>query len=248
MNKSNNDGYRESTLKEQFRAIVYGIPVVGSLSQKALATWRDIWNPFPGSVDYWDRRYARGGTSGAGSYGRLADWKAEVVNDFVRRRQVQSVIEFGCGDGNQLSLAKYPKYIGLDVSKTAIALCKERFQNDATKNFFLYDSLSFVDRHGIFRADLAMSLDVIYHLVEDAIYDVYMSHLFAAAERYVLIYSSDHASDASASHVRHRKFTTWIDERRPNWSLMQKIENPFAGGSRRAGAACAVHFFLYQKL
>lgn len=35
---------------------------------------------FPGTADYWENRYAKGGTSGAGSYGRQAEWKAEIVN------------------------------------------------------------------------------------------------------------------------------------------------------------------------
>ncbi len=53
---------------------------------------------------------------------------------------MQAVIELGCGDGNQLPLAAYPQYIGLDVSKTAIELCKIRFACDPGKSFFLYDN------------------------------------------------------------------------------------------------------------
>ena len=47
---------------------------------------------------------------------RLAAFKAEVPNDFVRARGIDSVIEFGCGDGAQLALAEYPAYVGIDVS------------------------------------------------------------------------------------------------------------------------------------
>ena len=36
---------------------------------------------FTGSARYWDRHYARGGTSGAGSYGPLAGAKAEFLNE-----------------------------------------------------------------------------------------------------------------------------------------------------------------------
>ena len=70
-------------------------------------------------------------------------------------------MEFGCGDGNQLSLADYPSYVGLDVSKTAVRLCQRRFADDLSKSFFLYDSACFTDRAGLFTADLAVSLDVI---------------------------------------------------------------------------------------
>ncbi|MDR2439202.1 MAG: class I SAM-dependent methyltransferase [Planctomycetaceae bacterium] len=82
---------------------------------------------FPGSKRYWDNRYCQGGNSGAGSYGRLAEFKAEILNKFVTENNINSVIEFGCGDGNQLMLANYPYYIGVDVSPKAIEICRELF-------------------------------------------------------------------------------------------------------------------------
>ena len=56
------------------------------------------------SASYWDSRYVSGGTSGAGSYGHLAEFKANVLNTFVANRNIKLVIEFGFGDGNQLIL------------------------------------------------------------------------------------------------------------------------------------------------
>ena len=63
---------------------------------------------FRGSALYWERHYARGGTSGPGSYDVVREGKADFLNDFVRTQGVRSVIEFGCGDGHQLSLCEYP--------------------------------------------------------------------------------------------------------------------------------------------
>lgn len=93
---------------------------------------------FDDTRSYWERRYAAGGTSGSGSYGRLAQFKAEILNAFVSENDVRTVLEFGCGDGHQLGLARYPSYTGLDVSATAVQLCKERFADDPTKSFFVY--------------------------------------------------------------------------------------------------------------
>ena len=62
------------------------------------------------------------------------------------------MVEFGCGDGNQLSLAQYPRYVGLDVSRTAIGLCQRRFAKDPAKSRFLYDGPCFADRAGLFAA------------------------------------------------------------------------------------------------
>ena len=76
---------------------------------------------FRASSVYWERRYRLGGSSGSGSTGHLAAFKAEVLNRFVHDHGIKSVIELGCGDGQQLALAEYPLYLGLDVAKTSIA-------------------------------------------------------------------------------------------------------------------------------
>lgn len=202
---------------------------------------------FPGSAEYWEQRYASGGSSGQGSYGRLAEFKAEVINDLVSGRGVESVIEFGCGDGNQLQLAKYPVYVGLDVSEKAVAMCREQFHDDAGKKFFLYDPSRFDDRASEYKADLALSLDVIYHLVEDAVYDTYLKHLFGSAGKYVILYASDRDQPGGfyERHVRHRNFTKDITQRFPDWTLSQKIKNKYPPGEG-SGETSFADFFIYE--
>jgi len=75
------------------------------------------------SAEYKDARYRAGGTSGAGSYGRLADYKAAVINGVIALNGIAHVADFGCGDGNLLSLLRPPAYTGLDVSETVLARC-----------------------------------------------------------------------------------------------------------------------------
>ena len=89
-------------------------------------------------MGYWEQRYAKGKNSGSGSYNRLAEFKAEIINAFIGENNITTVIEFGCGDGNQLTLANYPNYIGFDVSPTIIKICKEKFQTSKTKEFYVY--------------------------------------------------------------------------------------------------------------
>lgn len=164
------------------RDVVKRMPVVGpimrSIHSKLFA--HDV-EPFAGSAQYWERRYVRGGDSGSGSYGKLAKFKADVLNQFVARHNVQNVIEFGCGDGNQLQLAHYSQYLGFDISPTAVARCRERFRNDPHKSFRL------MSEYAGEQGDLSLSLDVIYHLVEDEVFEDYMRTLFAASRRYVII-------------------------------------------------------------
>jgi trans-aconitate methyltransferase len=194
------------------------------------------------SHGYWNWRYESGGTSGAGSYGRLSTFKADVLNELVDELRVADLIEFGCGDGNQLTLARYPRYHGYDVSDTAIALCRSRFAEDPTKRF------SAVADYAGETADMALSLDVIFHLVEDRTFADYMHRLFDSARRFVVIYSSD--TDAQepgeAKHVRHRKFSDWVAANEPGWSLLRKIpiRYPYLRGD---GNTSFSDFFVYGK-
>lgn len=191
--------------------------------------------PFPGSAEYWEQRYARGGNSGAGSYRELAEFKAEFLNQLVQQNQFQSVIEFGCGDGNQLSLASYPRYVGYDVSEQAVALCRKRFRGDATKRFESTANTSAQT------ADLALSLDVVYHLVEDQVFHQYMARLFDSAQRMVVVYASnyDDTFEVPSQHVRHRQFTRWIAEHRSQWKLTQHVPNryPYQGDNKHSSFA-----------
>lgn len=180
---------------------------------------------FEGSSAYWERRYRAGGTSGQGSYGVLAEFKAEVLNAFVVDRSVSSVVEFGSGDGHQLQLAAYPRYLGIDVSRSAIERCQRLFRDDPTKTFLLYDPQLFDDPAGFIHADLALSLDVIFHLVEDTTFERYMSALFRAADRFVIMYSSDVDQRTPGPHERHRKFSTWVARNAPEWGLVKTLGN-----------------------
>ncbi len=70
-----------------------------------------------------------------------------------------------------------------------------------------------------------LSLDVIYHLVEDGVYESYLDDLFAAAVRFVIIYSTDKDEPRRLPHVRHRRFTHHVAQRFADFSLVDHIEN-----------------------
>lgn len=196
-------------------------------------------HPFDSSESYWIRRYAAGGNSGDGSYNHLATFKAEVINQFVDDHAITTVIEYGCGDGNQLTLANYPSYLGFDVSPQAIKTCREKFADYPTFQFHLVDD--YKDQ----TAMLTLSLDVIFHLVEDDVFDQYMQRLFDSAEKFVGIYSSNlEQNPPDAPHVRHRKFTDWIEENRPMWQQSAFVPNRYPySGNNRTGSFADFYFF-----
>ena len=189
---------------------------------------------FPGSAEYWRQRYASGANSGPGSYGKFAEFKARVLNALFDEQAVQSVIEFGSGDGNQISLLVVPDYLGVDISPAAITLCRQRFGGTPGRRFMHTDAYCGE------RAECSLSLDVIYHLVEDAAFEAYMRQLFAAATRFVVVYSSNRpADDADGAHVRHRRYTDWVQAHQPGWALWRTVPNeyPYQGDYRTGSFA-----------
>ncbi len=181
---------------------------------------------FPGSAAYWERRYAEGGTSGAGSSGPQARWKAEVVNGWVRELGVTSVVDLGCGDGQQLALAEYPRYLGIDPSGTAVRLCMDRFAGDRTKSFLHLPPGEFTDPAGWLRADLALSMEVLFHLIEQEVFEDYLRLLFASAERWVVICSNDTPGGRREVTERYRSFTEWVRVNEPQWQLRERRDPP----------------------
>ena len=222
------------------KQVIKSIPFLGPAARRI---HRRLVNPpkrFHDSETYWKNRYEGGGTSGNGSYNQLAEFKADILNSFVCEAGIASVMEFGCGDGNQLSLAQYPKYIGFDVSQKAISMCMKRFSNDETKIFKL------IKEYGGETAELTCSLDVIYHLVEDIAFVDHMNRLFDSSEKFVVVYSSDTDSnpEGTAVHVRHRNFSKWISSNKKEWKLLKHVPNKYPfNGDTRSGSFADFYFY-----
>lgn len=75
------------------------------------------------------------------------------------------------------------------------------------------------------KSELSLSLEVILHLVEDEVFNRYMNDLFDLSTKYVIIYSNNIIKKSKNSHVKYRKFTEWIEKNRPNWELINVIQN-----------------------
>lgn len=194
---------------------------------------------FTTSPEYWEKRYRLGGTSGKGSYGDEAQYKADFITRFLAEHSINNIIDFGCGDGNNLSLIEYPNYLGIDVSNTAVKTCSKLFEKKPNYSFFWDDTkdsrplLEKLHAANISRDfDLAQSLDVIYHLVEDEIFGRYMADLFGASRQHVLIYSTDHEEPARA-HVRYRCISDYVTTTFPDYTLVATFPNPCHGGDKK---------------
>jgi len=195
-----------------------------------------IRRPFFKSARYWQRRYRKGRTSGTGSRGANALYKAVFINDFIRLHNIETAIEFGFGDGVQLEMCEYPDYLGFEVSRLAIQQRRAQFHGNATRRF------KHLDDYAGEKADLTVSLDVLYHLIEQPVYDAHLTHLFDSSDRCVLIYSTCFDGDHSTvNHIRHRNIQTWIEENRPDWQPLRLVTPTIERTDTVA------NFFAYQK-
>ena len=192
------------------------------------------------SGQYWEQRYSDGRDSGPGSRGGHRQFKADFLNTFVDEHNIESALEFGCGDGDQIELADYPNYRGLDISESAVEACSERFADDGTKTFALYEPGSFHnEQRKRFEAELVLSLEVVFHLVEDATFEKTMHDMFKSATRYVIVFSSNHEEPTPELHIRHRHFTDYVEKEFPGFELINTVENEFK--SRHSD------FYIYEK-
>lgn len=209
-------------------------------SKKSSEKYTNFYSPL-----YWEDRYRKGGNSGHGSYGRLAEFKAQIINKFITDEKIEQLIEFGCGDGNQLSMLRINSYVGVDISPTIVQKCKEKFKDDPSKIFYTNDEFMAAPQ----KADLTLSLDVIFHLIEDDIFEAYMDMLFKASERYCIIYACDSKNRFDpATHVRHRNFTDWIAMNMNNWRLSQIIYNKYPhDGSVNPKNFSFSDFYFYER-
>jgi len=194
---------------------------------------------------YWENRYKNNGNSGCGSYNHLATFKADVINMFLKTNQIQSMIDHGVGDGNQLKLLNTEalQYTGLDVSPTIIQRCKSAFKDDANKQFFHTSAVP-----QSLTGELVISCDVLYHLINDDVYYNYVKQLFAYSTKYVIIYANN--TDLNhAPHVKFRKFTDYIEKTYPAWKLVKYIANPHKQKiiGQQNDTTSPSDFYIYEK-
>ena len=193
--------------------------------------------------NYWDRRYKRGGNSGSGSYGRLAEFKVSFINNFISKMHITTIADFGCGDGNIASkFIGYTDYIGIDISKEALDICKKRFRTRNNMRFLYYRKNVFQ----IIETELVLSLDVIFHLVTQSEYVNYLNNLFLSASKYVIIYSSNSIGE-NWNHVRERNFTRFIKLNFNNWQLIEIANNKFPFQISQENTTSRSDFYVFEK-
>jgi hypothetical protein len=192
------------------------------------------------TIQYWQDRYKKRKNSGHGSYGILAKYKADVLNAFIKENDIKELIDFGCGDGNNMRLFEIGSYTGIDICPELIGKLQLNYPE---KIFALIPAKD--------KYELTISFDVIYHLIEDHIFNSHMQDLFNYSSKYVVIYSSDTEEEyngkQSALHVRQRNFTKWIEQNAKDFKLLKYIKNPYPYNPLKYKTTSISNFYIYEK-
>jgi SAM-dependent methyltransferase len=193
---------------------------------------------------FWDNRYAMGGSSGPGSEGILAAEKAAFINQYVKKKRIQYVFELGCGDGQQLARATYGSYIGLDISPRAVHLCRTRFADDESKIFFHCppEEMPFA---GPKLGDLGLSLDVLYHLPTEDDLRSYLTTLFGAARKHVIIFAHD-GSTQVGFNVPALPWQHLVADLAPGWKRTAEFKTAHHKPDRPTAETTIAQFFVYE--
>lgn len=179
-------------------------------------------------MNEWDERYLQGGNSGRGSYGHHATGKAGYVNNVIDTYNIKSINDLGHGDGNQLTYFKGDfKYYGYDISTVINDRLREQYKGNDKYTFVR--SLDEMEK-----CDLALSLDVLYHIIDPEQWVYYLDKLFSLG-KYVLIYAVDLDKHVT-TYFKARPFTGYIKENFKNYELIDVKD----------GWEKDVKFYLYQ--
>jgi len=185
------------------------------------------------SIEIWRKRPS---ISGIGSRGSLADFKANFINDFVKEKKINKIIDFGCGDLYNASLFNVKEYLGIDIVDHQIP------ENVLAQTFktlnMRFDQVE-LDKG----SDLVICLDVLYHILKDELeyLKITLEKIVEISNDYIIIYAQD-SMDTKFNYLysEHLYNSPWrqiLEEK--NVKLIYEQEKCKPGTTAK--------FFIYQK-
>ena len=78
---------------------------------------------------------------------------------------------------------------------------------------------------------------------------MYLTQIFNLAEKYVILYAFNSDSKENyGPHVKPRKFTSWIEQNRPDYKLINHIPNKYPFQNHSPKDTSFADFYFFQKL
>jgi len=132
-------------------------------------------------MEYWDKRYQIGGTSGYGSVGPIRDKKWSIINQFLPI--VNHIIDVGCGDLSFWEGKDCNDYTGIDLSPTVIE------QNRKARPKWVFKCQNASERIEGLSNCYVFCLDLLYHIMNDNEYLAIIENLCSYSKLFLFVYT-----------------------------------------------------------
>ena len=163
---------------------------------------------------------------------RLSRYQTNFLNRFIRQNDTADLIQFGCADGKLPQRLKVAAYLGVDAAPEVVAQCRQT-SHDPSRRFVAAEDLP-----AGATADLALSVQAVHRLVDEAEFNGHFRGLFDTARRHVIIHGNDGWPGWGGAS---RRFTAHVQRYFPAWRLAAHLPSPFSP------AAAASDFFVYAR-
>ncbi|RJQ68727.1 MAG: class I SAM-dependent methyltransferase [Desulfobacteraceae bacterium] len=141
---------------------------------------------------FWDFRYSNNPElgSGVGSRGDTLELKRKMLKLSAVER-FASVLDVGCGDGEVLAFLNLSEYVGIDLSREALELSKQKRPNGKYYHFS--------EKNNVSSADVVICLDVLIHQSKYDDYKDLINYLVEKTDKRLIVsgYNSETALDSS---------------------------------------------------
>jgi len=132
-------------------------------------------------MEYWERRYKGGGTSGLGSIGENARWRWRILEKYIKN--IDNVIDIGCGDLSFWTGRDCNSYVGIDFSPFIVAQNKKRRPH---WRFIQCPAQNFIAN---MNGKIILCLDILFHILNENDYRAVLKNLMLYSTDYIFIYT-----------------------------------------------------------
>ena len=135
------------------------------------------------SEGIWGRDVAGKGTSGSGSTLEITREYRAYLQDFIRKHQVRSIVDAGCGDWTFSSAIDWggARYLGVDIASDVIEANRKRYEK-RNITFQVGDITEELPP-----ADLLISKDVLQHLPDTLVHKFIRNNMKKGQYKWVLL-------------------------------------------------------------
>jgi len=138
---------------------------------------------------FWNSRYHNNPElgSGPGSRGEISFLKKKIINDLISSSEIESVLDYGCGDLFCVNPMATQTYIGVDISDVVLKMNRDKFPQ---RTFIRPEELT--QR----KFDLVICQDVLIHQdTEEKFFNLFNQCLESASKFFIfsIIKSKKHA-------------------------------------------------------